>query len=89
MANNKRTRRDIANILVLGTGLSVGTAVESRLAPSVAVFPKFAPVASVAAPIIGAGIVLRQLNRLGQVPNLSMRQRLAMRQRRMRRRRFL
>ncbi len=64
MVNNKKTRRDIANILVLGTGLSVGTAVESRLAPPVAVFPKFAPVAAAVSPVIGAGILIRQLNRL-------------------------
>ncbi|KKL19770.1 hypothetical protein LCGC14_2462190, partial [marine sediment metagenome] len=53
----KKTKRDVGNILVLGGGLAVGTAVESRLAPPVSVFPAVAPVAAVAAPIIGAGIV--------------------------------
>ncbi len=61
---DKKTKKDVGNILALGTGLSVGTAVESKLAPPVSVFPKVAPIAVVAAPVIGAGIVLRSLSKL-------------------------
>ena len=64
MVFNKRTKRDVTGILGLGIGLGVGTAVEAKLRPSVPVFSKFAPVAAVAAPVIGAGIVLRSLRRL-------------------------
>lgn len=64
MVVDKKTRRDVTGIVALGAGLGVGTAIESKLAPPVSVFPKFAPVAAVAAPVVGAGIVLRQLNRL-------------------------
>ena len=61
MAFLKKTKRDISNIVLLGGGLAVGTAVEASVAPSVAVFPVVAPIAAVAAPVIGAGIVLRSL----------------------------
>ncbi len=69
---DKKTRKDVTGILALGTGLAVGTAVESKLAPPVSVFPQFAPVAAVAAPIVGAGIVLRSLKQLpiGKPPEL-------------------
>ncbi len=63
----KKTKRDVGNILVLGAGLGVGTAVEAKLSPAVPVFPSVAPVAVVAAPIIGAGIVLRSVNKLSMV----------------------
>ncbi len=64
MVFDKKTKRDVTGILGLGIGLGVGIAVEAKLAPAVPVFTKFAPVVVVAAPIIGAGIVLRSLNRL-------------------------
>lgn len=63
----KKTKRDVSNILVLGGGLAVGTAVEAKLAPPVPVFTQFAPVAAVAAPVIGAGIALRSVNQLSMV----------------------
>lgn len=65
--NNKKTRKDVVGIAALGIGLGVGTAVEAKLAPAVPVFPKFAPVAVVAGTVVGAGIVLRQVNRLSMV----------------------
>ena len=64
---DKKTKKDVVGIAALGIGLGVGTAVEAKLAPAVPVFPKFAPIASVAAPIVGAGMVLRQVNRLSMV----------------------
>ena len=68
MVVDKKTRRDVTGIVVLGAGLGVGTAIESKLAPPVSVFPKFAPVAIIAAPLIGANILLRQVNRLPTRP---------------------
>ena len=64
---DKKTRRDVVGIAALGIGLGVGTAVEAKLAPAVSVFPKFVPIASVAGTVVGAGIVLRQVNRLSMV----------------------
>lgn len=64
----KKTKRDIGNVLVLGTGLTVGTAVESKLAPPVPVFTQFAPIAATAGPIIGAGIAIRSLKQLENIP---------------------
>ncbi len=64
MVLDKKTRRDVTGIVVLGAGLSVGTAIESKLAPPVPVFTQFAPVAATAGIVVGAGLVLRQLNRL-------------------------
>ena len=63
---DKKTKKDVVGIAALGIGLGVGTAVESKIAPAVPVFPKFAPVAVVAGTVVGAGIVLRQVNKLGQ-----------------------
>ncbi len=63
----KKTKRDVGNILVLGAGLGVGTAVEAKLSPATSVFPTVAPIAVVAAPIIGAGILLRSVNKLSMV----------------------
>ena len=71
MANNRKTKRDIGNVLVLGTGLSVGTSIESRLAPPVAAFPKVVPVLAPVGTLIGANILLRstrQLSMVGQPP---------------------
>ena len=64
MVLDKKTKRDVTGIVVLGAGLSVGTAIESKLAPPVPVFTQFAPVAAVAAPLIGARIVFRSLKQL-------------------------
>ncbi len=71
----RKTKRDVGTVLILGTGLTVGTAIESKLAPPVPVFTQFAPVAAVAAPVIGAGIVLRSLKQLDTVPKLKKRRR--------------
>lgn len=60
----KKTKKDVTGIIGLGAGLGIGTAIESKLAPPVQVFPKFAPVAAVAAPVVGAGIVIRSLKQL-------------------------
>ncbi len=67
MVGLKKTKRDIGNVLVLGTGLSIGTAVESRLAPPVAVFPKVVPVLAPVGALIGAGILLRSTRQLSMV----------------------
>lgn len=64
MSFDKKTKRDVSGILGLGIGLQVGTAVEAKLQPAVPVFPQFAPVAAVAGPVVGAGIVIRSLNTL-------------------------
>ena len=64
---DKKTKKDVVGIAALGIGLGVGTAVEAKLSPAVSVFPKFAPVAAVAGTVIGAGIVIRQVNRLSMV----------------------
>lgn len=61
---DKKTKKDVTGILALGTGLAMGTAVESKLTPPVSVFPQFAPVAAQAGPIVGASIVLRSLKKL-------------------------
>ena len=67
MPFDKKTKRDVTGILGLGIGLGVGTAVEAKLAPAVPVFPQFAPVAAVAGPVVGAGIVIRSLRKLENV----------------------
>ena len=66
---DKKTKKDVTGILGLGIGLQVGTAVEAKVAPAVPVFPTFAPVAATAAPVVGAGIALRQVNRLSMIGN--------------------
>ena len=80
----KKTKRDVGTVVFLGTALGVGTAVEASVAPAVPVFTQFAPVAAVAAPVIGAGIVLRSLRGLETVG-----QRRQMPRQPMPRRRFL
>ena len=67
MAFDRKTKRDVVGITALGVGLGVGTAVEAAAKPPIAVFPKFAPVAATAGIVVGAGIVIRQLNRLPTV----------------------
>ena len=64
MAFDKKTKRDVVGITALGVGLGVATKVEAVAAPAVPVVTQFAPIAAVAGPVIGAGIVLRQLNKL-------------------------
>ncbi len=64
MVLDKKTKRDVTGIVALGAGLSVGTAVESKLAPPIAVFPKFAPIVATAGIVVGAGIVFRSLKQL-------------------------
>ncbi len=64
MAFDKKTKRDVVGITALGVGLGVATKVEAVAAPAVPVVTQFAPVAAVAGPVVGAGIVLRQLKRL-------------------------
>ena len=64
MAFDKKTKRDVVGITALGVGLGVATKVEAVAAPPIPVVTKFAPIAAVAGTVVGAGIVLRQLNRL-------------------------
>lgn len=72
----RKTRRNIGTILVLGTGLSVGTAVESRLSPPVPVFTQFAPVVAPVGTLIGANILLRQVKKLPEASKPRTRRRL-------------
>ena len=64
MAFDKKTKRDVIGITALGIGLGVATKVEAVAKPPIPVVTQFAPVAAVAGPVVGAGIVIRQLNRL-------------------------
>ena len=64
MAFNKKTRKDIVGITSLGIGLGALTKVEAVAAPPIPVVTQFAPIAAVAGPVIGAGIVLRSLKQL-------------------------
>ena len=64
MVFDKKTKRDVVGILGLGVGLGVGTAIEAKVSPAVPVFTQFAPVVAVVGPLIGARILLRQVNRL-------------------------
>ncbi len=64
MVLDKKTKRDVVGIAGLGIGLGVLTKVESVAAPPVPVVTKFAPLASTAGIVVGAGTVIRQLNRL-------------------------
>ncbi len=64
MAFDKKTKRDVVGITALGVGLGVATKVEAVAAPPIPVVTKFAPIAATAGIVVGAGIVLRQLNRL-------------------------
>ena len=64
MVFNKKDKKDVVGITALGIGLGVATKVEAVAAPPVPVVTKFAPVAAVAGPVVGAGIVIRQLNKL-------------------------
>ncbi len=64
MVFDKKTKRDVVGILGLGIGLGVGTTIEAKVAPAVPVFTQFAPIAAVAAPVVGAGIVIRSLKQL-------------------------
>ena len=64
MGLDKKTRKDIVGITALGIGLGVATKVEAVAAPPIPVVTKFAPIAAVAGPVIGAGIVLRSLKQL-------------------------
>ncbi len=64
MAFDKKTKRDVVGITALGIGLGVATKVEAVAAPPIPVVTQFAPIAAVAGPVVGAGIVIRQLNKL-------------------------
>ena len=64
MAFDKKTKRDVVGITALGIGLGVATKVEAVARPPIPIVTQFAPVAAVAGPVVGAGIVIRQLNRL-------------------------
>ena len=64
MALDKKTKRDVVGITALGIGLGVATKVEAVAKPPIPIVTKFAPVAAVAGPVVGAGIVLRSLKRL-------------------------
>ena len=64
MAFDKKTKRDVIGITALGVGLGVATKVEAVAAPPIPVVTQFAPIAAVAGPVVGAGIVLRSLRRL-------------------------
>ena len=67
MVFDKKTKRDVTGILGLGIGLGIGTAVEAKVAPAVPVFQQFAPVAVTVGPLVGAKILLRQVNKLPTV----------------------
>ncbi len=64
MVFDKKDRRDVVGILGLGIGLGVATKVEAVAAPPIPVVTQFAPIAATAGVVVGAGLVLRQLNRL-------------------------
>ena len=64
MPFDKKTKRDVIGITALGIGLGVATKVEAIAKPPIPIVTKFAPIAAVAGPVVGAGIVIRQLNRL-------------------------
>ena len=85
MVFDRRTRRDVVNIAALGIGLGVLTKVEAVAAPAVPVVTQFAPIAAVAGPIIGAGIVIRSLRGLETVGGRAPIRRLPLRNQRVRR----
>lgn len=64
MVFDKKTKRDVVGITALGIGLGVATKVEAVAKPPIPVVTQFAPVAAVAGPVVGAGIVLRSLKKL-------------------------
>ena len=64
MVFNRKTRKDVVGITTLGVGLGALTKVEAVAAPAVPVVTQFAPIAAVAGPVVGAGIVLRSLKQL-------------------------
>ncbi len=64
MAFDKKTKRDVIGITALGVGLGVATKVEAVAKPPIPIVTQFAPIASTAGIVIGAGTVLRQLKRL-------------------------
>lgn len=67
MVFDKKSKRDLLAITALGVGLGIASKVEAVAKPPIPVVTKVAPVVAVAAPIIGAGIVLRSLNQLSNV----------------------
>ena len=64
MVLDKKTKRDVVGITALGIGLGVATKVEAVAKPPIPVVTQFAPIAATAGIVVGAGTVIRQLNKL-------------------------
>jgi len=63
----KDTKKAVGTIAGIGIGLGVLTKVEGTLNPAVPVATAVAPIAAVGATVVGAGLVLKGLDKLSMV----------------------